>query len=188
MSAQHSCCILSSCTVIVFCSFNCFCCCWIWTCCGICFLFGSSLDSWAVVCMIAGRLSEIFAAYWATMASLCVYETAGMCSVPPGGGGGDGGVWGSVNEACCDTVGSGWAYWRAAGAHSQSGRWPAPPKNRNLGWGAGCPLIGWWSKLTKAVTMLPPPSCQGSGPLVWSKCTWLGVTWLETWQMVPVCV
>lgn len=49
-------------------------------------LSGSSPSSLADVCVVAGRLSGIFAANWAALARLCVSETAGMCSVPPGRG------------------------------------------------------------------------------------------------------
>ena len=38
------------------------------------------------VCVIVGRLAGALAANRATLARLCVYETAGMCSVPPGRG------------------------------------------------------------------------------------------------------
>lgn len=59
--------------------------------CGICsvyWLSGTSLDDLAPpqVCVIVGRLSGLLAANWATLAHLRVYETAGMCLVPPGRG------------------------------------------------------------------------------------------------------
>lgn len=102
--------------------------------CGICsayWLSGSSLSCLASpqVCVIVGRLSGLLAANRATLASLCVYETAGMCLVPPGRGRPIGrGGWRSVNER--PVV----ALW-GAGGHigeqqvlSQSGRWLKPPK------------------------------------------------------------
>lgn len=59
--------------------------------CGICSFYclsGSSPNRLAPprVCVIVGCLSGLVAANRATLARLCVYETAGMCLVPPGRG------------------------------------------------------------------------------------------------------
>lgn len=59
-------------------------------------------------------------------------------------------------------MGSGWAYWRAACAQSQSGRWPEPLKNGNL---KGGKSSDWLAIKTDEGSghVAPPPSCRGSG-------------------------
>lgn len=66
------------------------------------------------VCLISGRLSGPLAVTRAMLARLCAFQTAGMCSLPPGGGSermGKRGVSGDSEwEACCSIVGNGQAY------------------------------------------------------------------------------
>lgn len=168
-------CVLLACQLLLCCSVLKFC-----RICSAYWLSCSSLNCLAPkqVCVIVGFLSGLLAASWATLASLRVYETAGMCLVPPGRG-----RWtGRGLEVA-------WMRGLLCPCGERVGILESSRCSANLGGGLS-PQNGHleeerssdWLRINtdRASDHAGLPSTQ-------SECTWPGVTWPEMSQTDPVC-